>query len=51
MLAGYRLNGQQIKSTVKTASMFAAGQVMALRHLELVLKMRNKATKVLHADA
>lgn len=44
-LADWELNGRQIKSAIKTASMFASqqGGLMMMKHLDVVIKLRNRS--------
>lgn len=44
-LADWVLNGRQIKSAVKTASIFALkqGGPMTIKHLDVVIKLRNSS--------
>jgi len=48
-LADEELNGRQIKSAIKTASILAASEKssLKLRHLKVVIGMRKKASKAL----
>ena len=52
-LAGFPLNGRQIKSATKTASMMAASQgcPLRLRHLRIVIELRSKAAKLLNSGS
>lgn len=44
-LADWELNGRQIKSAIKTASIFASqqGGPMTMKHLDVVIKLRNSS--------
>ncbi|KAK5629032.1 hypothetical protein RRF57_004747 [Xylaria bambusicola] len=48
-LAEYPLNGRQIKSAIKTATILATseGCPVMLRHLKIVLNLRQKAIKLM----
>lgn len=48
-LADWELNGRQIKSAIKTASMFASqqGGTMTTKHLDVVIKLRNSSAAML----
>lgn len=48
-LADWELNGRQIKSAIKTASMFASSQggPMTMKHLDVVIMLRNSTRALL----
>lgn len=48
-LADWQLNGRQIKSAVKTASIFASkqGGPMTMKHLDVVITLRNSSGALL----
>lgn len=48
-LANWELNGRQIKSAIKTASMFASNQggPMTMKHLDVVIMLRNSTGALL----
>lgn len=48
-LADWELNGRQIKSAIKTASIFASkqGGPMTMKHLDVVIKLRNSSGAML----
>lgn len=52
-LSQRRLNGREIKSTIKTALMLATseGQALQMQHINVVLDIRQRAAHYLHGDA